>query len=660
MLICAICGKPQLPCLGTVPSLTIIIFIRSQPSYIFKELETLNSIKMSKIIEHLEDVTIRFAGDSGDGMQLVGNQFSETSGVFGNEVTTFPDYPSEIRAPEGTLYGVSAFQVHFGTANIHTMGDYIDVLVAMNASSLKVNKANLKEGGIIIVNTEGFDARNLGLAGYTANPLEDGSLQNYTVYAINIGKEIKAELADLNIPSKVASKTKNLFALGLTYWLFNRPLEPTVNWINTKFKGKDDVILANIHVLKAGWNYAEKNESFAKQYIIDKSPLPPGRYRTITGNQAVALGLVVAAKKADLPLFLGSYPITPATEILQAISGFKKYGVKHLQAEDEIAGICSAIGAAFGGSLAATTTSGPGLSLKTEAMGLAIMVELPLVIIDVQRAGPSTGLPTKPEQSDLLMAMFGRHGEAPMPVLAAASAADCFFMTMEAARIALKYMTPVLLLSDGYIGQASEPWRIPKIAELPDIEASFATDVSEFAPYRRDPQTLRRQWAIPGFQGMEHRIGGLEKEDGNGNVSNDAINHEKMVKLRQQKIDGIANDIPEALVEGEQEGETLMISWGSTYGAAQTAFEKLRAKGVSLSYLHLRHLNPFPKNLGDVLMKFDRVIVPELNTGQLQWLLQAKYLKKITGIHKVQGRPFKSVELVDKITAILTEKEVTV
>lgn len=615
---------------------------------------------MSKIIEHLEDVTIRFAGDSGDGMQLVGNQFSETSGVFGNEVTTFPDYPSEIRAPEGTLYGVSAFQVHFGTANIHTMGDYIDVLVAMNASSLKVNKANLKDSGIIIANTEGFDARNLGLAGYTANPLEDGSLQNYTVFAINIGKEIKTELADLNIPSKIASKTKNLFALGITYWMFNRPLEPTVNWINTKFKGKDDVIMANIHALRAGWNYAEKHDVFTKQYIIDKSPLAPGRYRTLTGNQGVALGLVVAAKKANLPLFLGSYPITPATEILQAISGFKKYGVKHLQAEDEIAGICSAIGAAFGGSLAATTTSGPGLSLKTEAMGLAIMVELPLVIIDVQRAGPSTGLPTKPEQSDLLMAMFGRHGEAPMPVLAAASASDCFFMTLEAARIALKYMTPVILLSDGYIGQASEPWRIPKIAELPDIEASFATDIAEFAPYRRDPETLRRQWAIPGFQGMEHRIGGLEKEDGNGNVSNDATNHEKMVAIRQQKIDGIADDIPEAVVEGEQEGETLMISWGSTFGAARTAFEKLRAQDIRLSYLHLRYLNPFPKNLGDVLNKFDRIIVPELNTGQLQWLLQAKYLKKITGIHKVQGRPFKSVELVDKITAILTEKEVTV
>lgn len=637
-----------------------VILYPWEPVYIFGIIGTQNTTKMSKIIEHLEDVTIRFAGDSGDGMQLVGTQFSETSGFAGNEVNTFPDYPSEIRAPEGTLYGVSAFQVHFGTQNIHTLGDYIDVLVAMNASSLKVNKANLKDGGIIIANTEGFDARNLGLAGYTANPLEDGSLQNYTVYAINIGKEIKAELADLNIPTKIASKTKNIFALGITYWLFNRPLEPTVNWINNKFKGKDDVIMANIHVLRAGWNYAEKNDSFAKQYIVDKSPLTPGRYRTLSGNQAVALGLVVAARKANLPLFLGSYPITPATEILQAISGFKKYGVKHLQAEDEIAGICSAIGAAFGGSLSATTTSGPGLSLKTEAMGLAVMTELPLVIIDVQRAGPSTGLPTKTEQSDLLMAMFGRHGEAPMPVLAAASASDCFNMTLEASRIALKYMTPVLLLSDGYIGQASEPWRIPKVEDLPSIEPEFATDVDEFGPYRRDPKTLRRMWAIPGFQGMEHRIGGLEKEDGSGNVSHDAANHEKMVALRQQKIEGIANDIPEAIVEGPAEGEALLISWGSTYGAAKTAYEKLREKGAPISFLHLRYINPFPRNLGKVLSGFNRVICPELNSGHLKWLLQAKYLKAVTGINKVQGRPFKSAELEQKITALLTEKEVTV
>lgn len=615
---------------------------------------------MGKIIEHLEEATIRFAGDSGDGMQLVGTQFSDTSGFAGNEVNTFPDYPSEIRAPEGTLYGVSAFQVHFGKEHIHTTGDFIDVLVAMNASSLKVNKANLKAGGIILANTESFDARNLQLAGYASNPLEDGSLADYTVYAINMSREIKSQLSDIDVPAKTLAKTKNIFALGITYWLFNRPLEPTVEWINRKFKGKDDVVLANVHVLRAGWNFAEKHDLFQKQYVIDKSPLPHGRYRSLTGNQGVALGLVVAARKARLPLFLGSYPITPATEILQAISGYKKYGVRHLQAEDEIAGICSAIGAAFGGSLAATTTSGPGLSLKTEAMGLAVMTELPLVIIDVQRAGPSTGLPTKPEQSDLLMAMFGRHGEAPMPVLAAASPSDCFAMTLEAARIALKYMTPVLLLSDGYIGQASEPWRVPEAQALPDITADFATDRAAFAPYRRDPETLRRLWALPGFQGMEHRIGGLEKEDGSGNVSHDPANHERMVRIRAEKVERIANDIPEAQVEGEPSGDLLMISWGSTYGAAKTAFEKLRVSGQKLSHVHLRHLNPFPKNLGDILKRFKRVVVPELNSGQLKWLLQAHYLKPVIGIGKVQGKPFKSVELENELKALLVKDEVLV
>ncbi len=613
---------------------------------------------MTKIIEHLEEATIRFAGDSGDGMQLVGSQFSETSGFAGNEVNTFPDYPSEIRAPEGTLYGVSAFQIHFGTQHIHTSGDHIDVLVAMNASSLKVNMANLKPGGIIIANIEGFDERNLTLAKYAVNPLTDGSLAKYDVHAIDMTKEIKAELKELNVPSKVISKTKNIFALGLAYWLFNRPLQPTVDWINKKFKGKDDVILANIHVLRAGWNYAEKTPSFQKQYVIDRSPLPPGRYRNITGNEAIALGLVVAARKANLPLFLGSYPITPATDILHAISGYKKYGVKHLQAEDEIAGICSAIGAAFGGSLAATTTSGPGLSLKTEAMGLAVMTELPLIIVDVQRAGPSTGLPTKPEQGDLLMAMFGRHGEAPMPILAAASPSDCFDVTLEATRIALKYMTPVMILSDGNIGQASEPWKIASVAELPEIHPHFATDSTTFAPYKRDEKTLRRQWAIPGFEGMEHRIGGLEKEDGSGNVSSDSVNHEKMVHLRQEKVDGIANDIPELNIEGEQEGDVLVLSWGSTYGAAKTAYERLRASGHQLSFAHLRYMNPFPRNLGDVLNRFQRVVVPELNLGQLQLLLQGKYLKKIIGIHKVQGKLFKSTELERELTALLEEKAV--
>ncbi|MBX7125758.1 MAG: 2-oxoacid:acceptor oxidoreductase subunit alpha, partial [Cyclobacteriaceae bacterium] len=434
----------------------------------------------------------------------------------------------------------------------------------------------------------------------------------------------------------------------------------TVAWINKKFKGKDEVILANIHVLRAGWNYAEKNADFHKQYVIDRSPLPPGRYRNITGNEAIALGLVVAARKARMPLFLGSYPITPATDILHAISGYKKYGVKHLQAEDEIAGICSAIGAAFGGSLAATTTSGPGLSLKTEAMGLAVMTELPLIIVDVQRAGPSTGLPTKPEQGDLLMAMFGRHGEAPMPVLATASSSDCFDMTLEAARLALKYMTPVLLLSDGYIGQASEPWRIANIDDLPDIEPHFARTSEGFAPYKRDEKTLRRQWAIPGFEGMEHRIGGLEKEDGSGNVSSDATNHERMVHIRKDKIERIALDIPEAIVEGEEEGDLLMISWGSTYGAAKTVYERLRANGHVLSFLHLRYLNPFPRNLGDILKRFNRVVVPELNLGQLQFLLQAKYLKPVIGIHKVQGRPFKSTELEQKLIGLLTQNTVEV
>lgn len=613
---------------------------------------------MDKIIEHLDEVTVRFAGDSGDGMQLVGTQFSETAGFSGNEVNTFPDYPSEIRAPEGTLYGVSAFQVHFGTRNIHTSGDFVDVLVAMNAASLKVNLPHVREHGILILNTEGFDDRNLKLAGYPTNPLSDGSLNKFQVFPVDMNKELKKAFIEVDVPSKLVQKTRNIFALGITYWLFNRPLEPTVSWINKKFKGKEDVILANVHALQGGWNFAEKNPDFRTQFVIDKSTLPPGKYRSITGNQAVALGLVVAATKAKLPLFLGSYPITPATDILHAISGYKRYGVKHLQAEDEIAGIASAIGAAFGGSLAVTTTSGPGLSLKSEAIGLAVMTELPLIIVDVQRAGPSTGLPTKPEQSDLMQAMYGRHGEAPMPVLAAASAADCFEMTLEAARIALKYMTPVMLLSDGYIGQASEPWRIPEIDKLPDIDPQFARDATSFKPYLRNPETLSRLWAIPGMQGMEHRIGGLEKEDGSGVVSHDPINHQKMVEVRQKKIDGIAQDIPELEVIGEQQGDLLLLSWGSTYGAAKTAYEHLIAQGNTLSFAHLRYLNPFPKNLGDVLNHFDRVVIPELNLGQLKSLIQAKYLKRVMGINKVQGKPFKAVELEEKLRVLINMRDI--
>ncbi len=528
----------------------------------------------------------------------------------------------------------------------------------MNAASLKVNLANVRPQGIVIVNTEGFDERSLKLAGYAKNPLEDGSLSNYQVVQIDMGKELKKAFIELDIPSKLIQRTKNIFALGVTYWLFHRPLEPTVSWINKKFKDKEDVILANVHSLQAGWNFAEKNPDFKTQYLIDKSNLPPGKYRSITGNQAVALGLVVAATKARLPLFLGSYPITPATDILHAISGYKRYGVKHLQAEDEIAGITSALGAAFGGSLAVTTTSGPGLSLKTEAIGLAIMTELPLIIVDVMRAGPSTGLPTKTEQSDLMIAMYGRHGEAPMPVLAAASSSDCFDMTMEAARIALKYMTPVMLLTDEYIGQASEPWRIPDVGALPEIAPHFAEDANTFKPYARNPETLGRMWAIPGMQGMEHRIGGLEKEDGSGVVSHDPINHQKMVELRQRKVDGIAHDIPELEVIGPAEGDILLLSWGSTYGAVRTAVGKLKEKGHIVSYAHLRYLNPFPKNLGDVLHRFERVVIPELNTGQLKNLIQAKYLKPVIGINKVQGKPFKSVELEEKIEVLLSMENI--
>ncbi len=612
---------------------------------------------MSKTVEQLDEVTVRFAGDSGDGMQLIGTQFSDTSGFAGNEVNTFPDYPSEIRAPEGTLYGVSAFQVHFGTKNIKTTGDFIDVLVAMNASSLKVNLPNLREHGIIIVNTDGFDEKNLKLAAFSSNPLENGSLEKYQVFSIDMFGEIKKELDGLNLNPKLIKRTKNIFALGIVYWMFERPIEPSVAWINKKFKAKEDVVMANVRVLKAGWNFAEKNPDFKKQYHIKRASLEPGKYRNITGNQAVALGLVVASRKANIPLFLGSYPITPASEILHAISGYKKYGVKHLQAEDEIAGITSAIGAAFGGYLATTTTSGPGLSLKTEAIGLAIITELPLVIVNVQRAGPSTGLPTKPEQSDLFQAMYGRHGEAPMPVLAAASASDCFGMTIEAARIALKYMTPVILLTDGYIGQATEPWKIPGMEELPDLTPEFAKDPDTFEPYKRDPVTLSRPWAIPGVQGLEHRIGGLEKADITGQVSHDPMNHQKMVELRKQKVEGIVNDIPELEVAGEKEGDLLVLSWGSTYGAAKTAYDKLRDEGHKLSFVHLKYIHPFPKNLGEILFSFKRILIPEMNMGQLKTIIQSTFLVPVIGLNKVQGKPFKAIEIEEKILELLNKTE---
>ncbi|MFP4528483.1 MAG: 2-oxoacid:acceptor oxidoreductase subunit alpha [Candidatus Kapaibacterium sp.] len=613
---------------------------------------------MEKKVQYLDEVTIRFAGDSGDGMQLTGTQFSNTSGTMGNDVNTFPDYPSEIRAPEGTLYGVSAYQIQFGAKRLHTPGNKIDVLVAMNASSLKVNLPNVRKGGIIIVNTSGFGDKNLKLAEYETNPLEDDTLKDYQVFPIDMSKIVHDVLDDMQMSPKNVERTKNLFALGLTYWLYNRPMEPTVKWLSEKFSNKINILQANLKALKAGWEYGESREEFATQFKIKKAELPPGTYRNITGNEAVAIGLVTAAHKANLPLFLGSYPITPATEILHFISGYKKYGVKHLQAEDEIAGICSAIGAAFGGYMAATTTSGPGLSLKVESIGLAIILELPLVVVDVQRGGPSTGLPTKPEQADLLMAMYGRHGEAPLPIVAARTAEDCFHATIEASRLAFKYMTPVILLTDGYLAQGTNPFRVPDIDKLPDITPKFVTDPKGFAPYKRDPETLARMWAIPGTQGLEHRIGGLEKEDISGLVSQDPLNHQKMVEIRQRKIDNIAGDIPEAEILGEEEGDLLVVGWGGTYGAIIDAYNKLRSEGKKLSYAHLTHLNPFPRNLESILRKFKRILIPELNTGQLRMLLREKYtLTNLIGLNKVQGLPLKAFEVEDKVNELLNQKE---
>ena len=613
---------------------------------------------MKKEIIYLDEITVRFAGDSGDGMQLAGKQFSDTSASSGVDVNTFPDFPSEIRAPEGTLYGVSAFQIKLGSNSVNTPGDVIDLLVAMNASSLKVNVDNLKDGGIIIANTQGFNSRNLKLAKYASNPLEDESLSKYNLIPLDIESIIKEELKGSGIPPKIVRKSKNFFALGLTYWLFNRPMEPTVKWLNSKFKNKADVLEANIRVLTAGWNYALKDDAFKKQYNFLPAAFEKGTYRNISGNHAVALGLVVASKKANIPLFLGSYPITPATDILQYISAYKKYGIRHLQAEDEIAGIASAIGASYGGNLAATTTSGPGLSLKIEAIGLAVMTELPLVIVDVQRAGPSTGLPTKPEQSDLFQAMYGRHGEAPLPVIAAASAADCFDMTIEAARLALKYMTPVILLTDGYIAQGTEPWRIPEMDELPDLTPKFCEDPENFAPYTRDPETLARMWAIPGMQGMEHRIGGLEKQDITGTVNQDPDNHQKMVEIRQEKIDRIVNDIPNLEVMGDPDADLLLIGWGSSYGAIKSAVDEKITEGFKVAFVHLKHMNPFPSNLGEIVAKYDTILVPEMNLGQLRTILHSNFFKPMLGLNKVQGQPFKSSEVKSKIDEILSEKEV--
>jgi len=607
-------------------------------------------------VEKLDEVVIRFAGDSGDGMQLTGTQFTNTSALIGNDLSTLPDFPAEIRAPAGTLPGVSAFQVRIADYDIHTPGDAPDVLIAMNPAALKKELKDLKANGVIIVNTDEFNDRNLARAGYTVNPLEDHTLDGYRVFQAALNTMTRRTLEGSGLDSKSMDRCKNMFALGMCYWLFSRPLESTITFLNQQFAKKPHLAEANIKVLKAGWNFCDITELFHTRYEIPAAALEPGLYRNITGNVSLALGLIAASRRSGLPLFLGAYPITPASDVLHELSKFKNYGVTTFQAEDEIAAICAAIGASFGGALGVTTTSGPGIALKSEAMNLAIMTELPVIICDIQRGGPSTGLPTKTEQSDLLQVMFGRNGDSPMPVIAASSPKDCFATAVEAVRIATHYMVPVVLLSDGYIANGSEPWKLPKVEELPDLQVEFRTDPKGFLPYERNPETLARPWAIPGTPGLEHRIGGLEKEDVTGNVSYDAVNHEKMVHLRAEKVERIARDIPLLEVFDDQSGDLLVLGWGSTAGAITGAVNLAHKEGLKVSRAHLRYLNPFPANLGEVLSRFDRVLLPEMNLGQLALLLRARYLKDIQSLTKVQGQPFTRQEILDKIREILEQK----
>ncbi|GBD90518.1 2-oxoglutarate oxidoreductase subunit KorA [bacterium BMS3Abin04] len=605
-----------------------------------------------KEVKSLSDVTVMFAGDSGDGMQLTGTQFSDTTAFIGNDLNTLPDYPAEIRAPAGTIYGVSGFQLHFSSKDIHTPGDGPDVLVAMNPAALKKYKVNLKKHGTIIANIDAFDKKNLKLAKYDTNPLEDGSLQGYHVYKVPITTLTQEALKNTKLSPKDVIRSKNFFALGIMYWMFNRPLEPTLKWINEKFKKKHDVAEANTIALKAGYYYGDTTEIFTARYIVSPAKLPKGTYRSISGNEATAMGFVAASVLSGHQLYLGSYPITPASDILHHLSKYKNFGVKTFQAEDEIAGICSTIGAAFGGSLAITTTSGPGLALKTEAAGLAVITELPIVIVDVQRGGPSTGLPTKTEQADLLQAMYGRNGESPIAVLAASTPSNCFFMAIEASRIALKFMLPVILMTDGYIANGTEPWRIPHESELPKFDHELETNPEGFQPYKRD-ENLSRPWAVPGTPGLEHRIGGLEKENITGNVSYEPDNHDLMCRLREEKIQKISNDIPELVVDGDEDGKLIVIGWGGTEGSIIDAVKKAREEGFNVSRIHLKYINPFPKNLGDILSKFDNILVPEINLGQLSKILRSTYLVNTIQFNKMRGLPFKTYEIKDKIEEIL-------
>ena len=606
--------------------------------------------------EKLDDVVIRFAGHSGDGMQLTGSQFTNTSALFGNDISTLPDFPAEIRAPAGTLAGVSAFQVRFADYDIHTPGDAPDVLVAMNPAALKKNLPDLKPNGVLIVNSDEFNDRAFARAGYASNPLDAPGLERYRVFKADLGTMTRRALEGTGLDAKGMDRCKNFFALGMVYWLFSRPLESTIAWLGRSFAKRPELADANVKALRAGWNFCDITELFHHRYEVQAAPMAPGLYRNIQGNTALALGLIAASRRSGLPLFLGAYPITPASDVLHELAKRKAFGVTTFQAEDEIAAVCAAIGAAFGGSLAVTASSGPGIALKAEAINLAVMVELPLVICDIQRGGPSTGLPTKTEQADLLQVMFGRNSESPLPVLAAASPKDCFDAAIEAARLAIRHMVPVILLSDGYIATGSEPWKLPDVASLPDLRVEFRTDPTGFTPYLRDPETLARPWAVPGTPGLEHRVGGLEKEDVTGNVSYDPANHEHMVRLRAEKVARIAREIPDLEVDGDPEGaggRLLVLGWGSTAGAITGAVNAARRRGLLVSRAHLRYLNPMPANLGEVLARFENVLVPEMNLGQLALLLRARFLKDVIGLNKVQGRPFTRTEILDRIEQIL-------
>jgi 2-oxoglutarate ferredoxin oxidoreductase subunit alpha len=611
-------------------------------------------------LQEVDSVTIRFAGDSGDGMQLAGTQFTNASAILGNDISTLPDFPAEIRAPAGTLAGVSGFQVHFSSHEIHTPGDKLNTLVAMNPAALKTNLKDLESGGILIVNTDAFGTGDLHKAGYKTNPLEDGSLKGYRVFRIPINKLNREAVAEVKLSPREADRCKNFFALGLVYWLYERSLEPTLRWIREKFAKNAAVMEANTRTLKAGYNFGETTETMPVHYRVPPATIKPGTYRKITGNEAVAIGLVSATTIANIPLVYASYPITPASDILHHLADLKRFGVRTIQAEDEIAAIGMAIGASFGGALGVTATSGPGICLKSEAIGLAVITELPVVIIDVQRGGPSTGLPTKTEQADLLQAMYGRNGECPAVIVAPCSPADCFTMIFEAIRLAISYMTPVFFLSDGYLANGAEPWAIPRVEDLPKIVVRHPTQPNSngngeahFLPYKRD-ERLVRQWAIPGARGLEHRIGGLEKEDVTGNVCYDPANHEHMVRTRAQKVADIANDIPELTVNGPAEGDLLVIGWGGTYGSIVTAVQRAQRKGHNVAQAHLRYLNPMPNNTAAVLKRYKKVLVPELNAGQLRMLLRGYFLVDAHGLNKVQGRPFLVSEIEQKIERLLS------